>query len=199
MRQWACGVHWKHPRTQAILTRYTDAFVDDTTLWANTIEDPAELTTRLQSDLTKYQEMLTWTGRALTLEKCFFSILQWKFEPDGTPYLHDSPHKLVIPRNLPERKKILQLTENIRTYGPNSLNIHKLEQLAGKKFPILANQQEQATYLSECEAPVSIPQKGSTDVQQSLGLRMTPSGDLTEATKQFTQVNKTFGMRMVGS
>ena len=76
MRQWAKGVHWKQPATQATLTHYAEAFVDNTTLWANTIEDPEKLTTCLQQDLTKYQEILTWTRGALTLEKYFSSILQ---------------------------------------------------------------------------------------------------------------------------
>ena len=77
MRQWTKGVHWKSLTKEPELTRYTDAFVDDTTLWVNTISDPQELAQRLQQDLTNYQEMLTWTGGALTLEKCFFSILEW--------------------------------------------------------------------------------------------------------------------------
>ena len=47
---------------------------------------------RLQQDLTNYQEMLTWTGGALTLEKYYFSILKWKFTPDGTPYLYNQVH-----------------------------------------------------------------------------------------------------------
>ena len=76
MRQWAKGVHWPSPTNQPILTRYRDAFVDNTVLWVNTIQDPHKLACRLQQDLINYQEMLTWTGGALTLEKCFFSILE---------------------------------------------------------------------------------------------------------------------------
>ena len=45
-----------------MLQRYTDSFVYDTALWANTISDSIKLAKQLQSDLTNYQEMLTWIG-----------------------------------------------------------------------------------------------------------------------------------------
>ena len=182
-----------------MLTRYADAFVDDTALWANSIADPYELAQRLQQDLTKYQEMLTWTGGALTLEKCFFSILEWKFTPDGTPYLYDRPHRLAIPRNKPERLQIQQLVGEVQQHGTNPLLIHELEQLTGKKFPNSENSSTQQEYLDQCGNSVEIPQKGSTDTQLYLGLMMTPAGITTAAETLFHKRNQQFGIKMVGS
>ena len=34
----------------------------------------------------EYHELQNWTGGALNLKKCFFSIMEWKFMDDGLPY-----------------------------------------------------------------------------------------------------------------
>ena len=199
MRQWAQGVTWRSPNRKTTTIRYADAFVDDSTIWVNNIANSHLLVKRMQHDLTKYQEMLSWTGGALTLEKCFFSVLEWQFTADGQPYLYDQTHILQIPRSPPERKRIRTLTTEIRTRGPNPLTIHLLEGIAGKKFPLNAPLAVQDTYLHACEQPVSIPQKKSRDNQVYLGLEMNPAGDAKAAETTFEQRNARFGIQIVGS
>ena len=96
MQKWAQGVHSKSPHPSPALTRYTDAFVDNTALWANNIEDPKALVQKMEEDLKNYQEMLTWTGGALTLEKCFFSVLAWRFQLAVVSCLGDSFHDAIL-------------------------------------------------------------------------------------------------------
>ena len=199
MRNWAQGIKWTSPQGDPVLKRYTDAFVDDTAIWANSIQDPHEMAKRLQADLTKYQEMLTWTGGALTLEKCFFSVLEWKFHPDGQPYLYDRVHRVAIPRTGPERQQIKKWVNDIQDRGHNSLNIFHIEQITGKKFPITSDKPTQQQYLDKCGEWVEIPQKTSTDTQTYLGLQMTPQGDTPEAAEKFHNRNQRFGIRMVSS
>ena len=154
---------------------------------------------RLQKDLTNCQEMLTWTGGALTLEKFVFSILEWKFQPDGQPYLYDRVHWVAIPRTAPERKRIEKWITEIQDQGPNPLNIYHIKQLTGTKFPLNADKSTQQKYLDKCGERVEIPQKSSTDTQTYLGLQMTPKGETPEAALLFHHRNQRFGIRMVSS
>ena len=55
----------------------------------NQEQNTPALQNRMEQELQKYQEMLEWTGGALTLTKCFFSILEWAFHPNGLPKIKD--------------------------------------------------------------------------------------------------------------
>lgn len=72
MRDWSKGVKWSSPQETLSTQRYADSYVDDTTLWINGVAEVKELKRGMETDLTSYQEMLVWTGGALTLSKCFF-------------------------------------------------------------------------------------------------------------------------------
>lgn len=199
MRQWAQGVRWSSPKKDLIIRRYTDAFVDNTTLWANNITDPYKMAQRLQQDLTRYQEMLTWTGGALTLEKCYFSILEWKFTSDGSPYLYDKVHHVAIPRNVPDCQRIEKVVQDIRDNGLDTQRQHTIEQLTGQIYLIKATPAFQNHFLSNCAEQVNIPEQQSTDTQTYLGLKMTPAGPTLEAETLFHTKNQRFGIQMVSS
>ena len=97
MKTRATGMKWSSPTGEINTERVADAYVDDTTLWFNNIKDTDKLIEIMERDLTHYQELLEWTGGALTLTKCFFSIMEWEFDEDRTPQLKKKTHKLQIP------------------------------------------------------------------------------------------------------
>lgn len=106
MRKWMKGITTQAPDGQHKTTRYADAFVDDTTLWANQEPSTTALLQRMENELQKYQEMLEWTGGALTLTKCLFSILEWEFHPNGIPKLRDQKYTLQINRTQYKKNQI---------------------------------------------------------------------------------------------
>ena len=153
----------------------------------------------MQSDLTDYQDMLAWTGGALSLHKCFYSILEWEFTPDGMAQVSRMQHKLQIPRPPHELQAIRLCTQDIRRHGITPLRLHKLEELTGSKLkpsPSLVDIQQ---YCIQSELPVIIPQKLPNDQQSSLGLKMTADGDTHGAEAHFSGFNQVFGVKIVSS
>ena len=118
MGEWSKGVKWSTPQEDLTTQRYADSYVDNTTLWINGEADEEKLKQRMETDLTSYQEMLAWTGGALTLSKCFFSILAWEFTPDGLPQQSTQSHVLYIPRPPHEQRAIRQMTTSISCWPP---------------------------------------------------------------------------------
>ena len=113
MREWSQGVTWHSPQANYTTKRHADSYVDDTTMWINGISDVNKLKQRMQTDLTSYEEMLVWTGGALTLSKCFFSLIDWEFKPDGLPQQTEHIHALYIPHPVHEQREIRSLTNTI--------------------------------------------------------------------------------------
>ena len=153
----------------------------------------------METDLTSYQEMLAWTGGALTLSKCFFSILAWEFTPDGLPRQSIQPHVLYIPRPPHKQRAIRQMTTLIRMEGWNPLVKHQLEQLVGSSLPHNPTSKELEKYCRDSEQSVLIPQKLPHQQQILLGLRMTTNGDTHGAEEHFTHANGKFGYKIVAS
>ena len=74
LRTYSPGVTWTTTARNITQTRYADAFVDDTTLWINGTTEPEALIRKMETILEKYQETLNWTGGALSLPNCFYSV-----------------------------------------------------------------------------------------------------------------------------
>ena len=199
MKTWSQGVSWESPDGEIVTKRHADSYVDDTTLWLNGMSDVQNLKTRMQSDLADYQEMLAWTGGALSLHKCFFSILEWEFTPDGMAQVNSAAHSFAIPRPPHELKAIQECTRRIRLHGITPQRRHELEELTGKKMAPNPATSEIEQYCAKSELPVTIQQKLPNDQQRSLGLCMTADGDTHGAETQFAEINKTFGVKIVSS
>ena len=94
MRDWSKGVTWVAPNHILTTKQHADSYVDDTTLFLNGIPKVQQLKQQMQHNLTAYQDMLVWARGALTLSKCFFSIMDWTFTPDGLPKLNTDQYAL---------------------------------------------------------------------------------------------------------
>ena len=199
MKTWSQGVSWKSPDGETITKRHADSYVDDTTLWLNGISDVQTLKQRMQSDLADYQDMLAWTGGALSLHKCFYSILAWEFTPDGMAQASTEEYTFEIPRPPHELTAIKACTRQIRHQGLTPLRRHELEELTGNKMETNPTVSETETYCATSELPVHIKQKLPHDQQRSLGLNMTAEGSTHGAEQHFADINRTFGVQMVSS
>jgi hypothetical protein len=75
----------KHKSVQFWLT----GFVDDVTHWC--IDRDRQTENKLCKDLQDaaqwWEQLLHASGGKLELSKCFFYIMQWRFDPEGRPYL----------------------------------------------------------------------------------------------------------------
>jgi hypothetical protein len=72
------------------IQQWIDGYVDDTLLYtsiAKTHDIPSASTIaqQLQDDARIWEKLLAATGGKLELSKCFYYILQWKFDEEGTP------------------------------------------------------------------------------------------------------------------
>jgi len=96
------GIQFTAPLTSKEINRIIDGFVDDTTLWQNTFkasmenlnhveESPAIQIQQLQARAQWWEELLHATGGRLELDKCFYYILQWKFDKEGKALLATLP------------------------------------------------------------------------------------------------------------
>ena len=84
------------PITKKPHSRLADAFVDDTMLGKSDSGDLSyeDLIGRLQLIAQTWEHLLSYSGGALNLSKCFYySIIYWEW-PDGLPV----PSPLDIPR-----------------------------------------------------------------------------------------------------
>jgi hypothetical protein len=68
-----------------------DESVDDTSIFTSLNKTqgqnlpPGELAKKLQEDAQIWTELLAATGGKLALSKCFYYVLQWKFDEEGIP------------------------------------------------------------------------------------------------------------------
>lgn len=199
IKTWAQGVVWEAPDQSTHTHRIADVYVDDTTLWVKNIEKIPDLIKKMATDLQKYQEMLRWTGGALTLHKCFFCTVIWAFTPEGLPYLVDEPHTLEIKRGPMEAKEITEIKKNTKaTSKVTSIQLHWLGELTGQKL-----KQDDLEVVEKitriCLDKVQIQQKQSDTVQKSLGLHMTIGGCTKGPEEIFATQNKKYGIRILKS
>ena len=71
-----------------------DGYVDDTTTWYNQFDqallhgdNPQDLTVGLQRSAQWWEWLLSVTGGALELPKCFYHLMVFNFTKEGKPYL----------------------------------------------------------------------------------------------------------------
>ena len=138
-------------------------------------------------------------GGALTLSKCFFSILEWEFSTDGLPQQKTQSRVMYIPCPAHEQQEIQKLTQAIRLDGLNPLTQHQLEQLVRHSLKKNPTRVAIEHFCQESEHVVLIPRKLPHQQQIFLGLRMTTNGDTQGAEQHFTHVNGNFGYKIVAS
>ena len=196
MQQWATGITWKDPTGTQVNFRIADVYVDDATLWLQH-DNVKRLIILMTATLEKYHEILNWTGGALNLEKCFFTVMEWRFTKEGLPYLHETARDIKIQRPPHEKNRIKQIIQELNKATTNqALLVHELQQYTGIHQETLTPQQ----YAAACaphQAAVPIKQLRSTEKQKSLGLFMTTSGDTTGAKEHFSKQNDTYGYRIL--
>ena len=135
MRQTVKGMSWTSPSSDMKTTQFADIYVDDATLWTNGEHDATKLSRQMEKDINSYQEQLRWTGGALTLHKCYFSILEWGFTPEGQPYAQNNSHTIRIERALEDQKKIQEIINEVKEKRRvTPLQVHNLQELTGEKF-----------------------------------------------------------------
>jgi hypothetical protein len=73
------------------LRQWIDGFVDDTSLFTNialslgNTNDIVELTRILREDMIAWKDLLETSRGKLEVKKCFYYILNWKFDGRGNP------------------------------------------------------------------------------------------------------------------
>ena len=85
----ASGMTMANVDNSITVKQWIDGFVDDTSIFTNqdsNNDDPTTIATTLQNDASEWVALLSATGGKLELSKCFFYILQWKFDDEGTPH-----------------------------------------------------------------------------------------------------------------
>ena len=190
------GITWTTPTGSPTSSRIADVYVDDATLWTKPTKEHTLITTMI-NNFERYHEMLTWTGGALNLEKCFFLIMIWAFTAEGLPYLTEDVHQIKIKRTPQDQTKISRLTQQLHESTQNQATIiHELQQLTG----ISSKHYNTKQYAEICHTQsteVILKQLGSQDSQKTLGLYMTTSGNMTEVEKKFEAKNQQYGLRIV--
>ena len=99
----ACPLTFHDPFGIHLSNRTMDGYVDDTTIWTNDFhyslhhgDNSFRLTAQLQTSAQWWEEILSTTGGALELSKCFYHILTFKFTSEGKPVLQQ-PHTFPSP------------------------------------------------------------------------------------------------------
>jgi ribonuclease HI len=118
-KQKATVLTLSNPDGTTTVSRHTDCFVDDTTIFCNS--EPAALKTELQQNAQQWESILYSSGGALELSKCFYYIIDWSFDENGHPYLKDlTPLPLTIINSASGLRQIIQekaTSESHRTLG----------------------------------------------------------------------------------
>ena len=85
-------IRFRSPNSPMRHQRLTDAFVDDTSLAFNDNGNPMEyanMIKRMQNIAQNWENLLAYSGGALNLKKCSWSMLYWEWK-NGRPYMR--PH-----------------------------------------------------------------------------------------------------------
>ena len=86
----AHGMEMTNMDTTERLKQWIDGFVDDTSIFTslkgkNLAPPTTAVAAQLQHDTQEWEKLLAMTGGKLELSKCFYYILQWKFDEEGKP------------------------------------------------------------------------------------------------------------------
>jgi hypothetical protein len=74
------------------IQQWIDGFVDNTSLFVNIApgdqdtNDVKRLHNLLRHDMIMWKELLEASGGKLELSKCFYYVMAWRFDDNGTPY-----------------------------------------------------------------------------------------------------------------
>jgi hypothetical protein len=82
------GMKLMNVHNQDTVHQFIDGFVDDTSIFTNTDttqQDLSPLLRNLKGDTTFWSKLLASSGGLLELPKCFYYILNWKFDKNGIP------------------------------------------------------------------------------------------------------------------
>ena len=95
MPEHAIPITFTSPDQTIASARTSDGFVDDTTNWTNLSlqvatllgDDPTTLAKQIQDSAQWWEELLSAAGGKLELDKCFFCVVVWTFDHEGSPRL----------------------------------------------------------------------------------------------------------------
>jgi hypothetical protein len=88
LKELGTGMTMADVTTLETIQQWIEGFVDDTSLFANTVpftDNLPDLKVNLASDMQLWASLLEATGGKLELSKCFYYILSWKFDHNGKP------------------------------------------------------------------------------------------------------------------
>ena len=114
VRRKSPGTFFTDPQQQTTVAHYMQSFVDDSSIWVNdflnSLDDQINLdalATTLETATQWWEQLLVATGGKLELQKCFYYVIHWKFNTNGSVQLtHPTDHLFRI--------EIQQSTDNTR-------------------------------------------------------------------------------------
>ena len=83
----ATGITFNNPTRSLQTKRNIDAFVDDTTLWANLWKKQGNINNELAAMAQTWEQLLSASGGKLELTKCFYYIMDFEYDAVGHPRL----------------------------------------------------------------------------------------------------------------
>ena len=125
-------------------------------------------------------------GGALMLHKCFFNILQWEFNPDGTEYLQENSHKIEIQQTEEDKRALRHIKDEVdHTRRLTVKQQQQLLELTGEEYPI--NGKDVVENIRDITTDkVLLAQKWNRQIQKSLGFHTTPQGQKAEMDLRYT-------------
>jgi hypothetical protein len=114
------GMTMADVKTLETIQQWIEGFVDDTSLFANTVpftDSLPDLKTNLATDMQLWASLLEATGGKLELSKCFYYIMSWKFDHNGKP----------IPMNIREQSESISPITVKASKSAKVIEIRQLE------------------------------------------------------------------------
>ncbi len=106
-----------------------EGFVDDTSIYVNSESNNIDrLLEKLQEVLQEWNDLLYASGGKLELPKCFFYILQWEFDDQGTPHpkqMDHIPHQQQLSIYDTENNQTVTIQQKICTEAHKTLGVFK--------------------------------------------------------------------------
>ena len=145
------GSTYTSPVTSIPFTLHNVGFVDDTTTSVCDHSSPtslpiSQLVQSLKSDLQNWSNLLHLSGGALEFSKTELFLLQWNFNPNGTPYLSISnQHSITLISPMSKQQHTISSTSPHHHYKllgfhiSPSLSMHKQYQILHAKSHKIAN------------------------------------------------------------
>lgn len=125
----ANGMKQQNVHNDKTVHQWIDGFVDDTSIFTNTNsanQDIRNLVRKLQDDASLWSRLLVASGGKLELPKCFYYILNWKYDKNGDPVpmtiaeQRDTTQQLTLPNGDGTGEVVItqkEVTEAHKTLG----------------------------------------------------------------------------------